>query len=154
MIDTRRRRAGRPGARRRRVRRSVASNELSSPIVLVVDDVEDQRELYAAYLVHVGFRVLKAASGVEAIAVAIDTPPDVVVMDLAMPGLDGFGAIRVLRAVTVTKTVPIIALTGHGAYLPKEWAVQAGCDAYLEKPLLPEDLAAHIRRLQNGRQDR
>jgi CheY-like chemotaxis protein len=117
------------------------------PLILIVDDLLDQRELYAGYLRHVGFRVEEAAGGVDGIARAIELRPDLVLMDLAMPGLDGFHATRVLKAVALTSTIPVLALTAHGDHLPPEWASIAGCDAYLRKPILPADLATHIRRM-------
>jgi CheY-like chemotaxis protein len=61
-----------------------------------------------------------------------------------MPGLDGFEATRVLKAISVTRRIPVVALTAHSEHLPAEWATLAGCDAYLRKPLLPGDLATEI----------
>ena len=115
--------------------------------MLIVDDLLDQRELYAGYLGYLGYRVVKAGSGVEGIAKAIEFQPDVVIMDLAMPGLDGFDATRVLKAVSLTKRIPVVALTAHGDHLPHEWAASAGCDVYLRKPILPDDLAGEIDRV-------
>jgi CheY-like chemotaxis protein len=116
-------------------------------VVLVVDDLTDQRELYAGYLAYLGYRVEEASGGVDAIAKAIELQPDIIIMDLAMPGLDGFDATRVLKAVSLTKKIPVVALTAHGEHLPREWATVAGCDVYLRKPILPGDLAAEIERI-------
>lgn len=113
-------------------------------LILIVDDLVDQRELYAGYLSHVGFRVAEAVSGVDGIAKAIELRPDLIIMDLAMPGLDGFDATRVLKAVSLTCNIPVVALTAHGDHLPLEWASMAGCDAYLRKPILPAELATEI----------
>jgi CheY-like chemotaxis protein len=93
--------------------------------------------------VYLGYRV-EASGGVEGIAKAIELQPDLIIMDLAMPGLDGFDATRVLKAVSLTKGIPVVALTAHGDHLPREWATMAGCDVYLRKPILPGDLAAEI----------
>jgi CheY-like chemotaxis protein len=142
--SARKERPYRPGGRRPRERRRQRS-------VLVVDDLADQRELYAGFLRYLGYRVVLAASGVEAIAKAVEARPDIVIMDLAMPGLDGFEATRVLKAISVTKRIPVVALTAHAEHLPFEWATLAGCDAYLRKPLLPGDLAAEIDRLLDRR---
>jgi CheY-like chemotaxis protein len=135
-------------------KRAVARSRSRSPVdrrrqrvVLVVDDLTDQRELYAGYLEYLGYRVEEASSGVEGIAKAIDTRPDVVIMDLAMPGLDGFEATRVLKAISLTRRIPVVALTAHAEHLPSEWAALAGCEAYLRKPILPGDLAAEIERI-------
>ena len=131
----------------RRPRFAGPAERRRQPLVLIVDDLTDQRELYAGYLVYLGYRVEEAAGGVEGIAKAIELRPDLIIMDLAMPGLDGFEATRVLKAVGLTKGIPVIALTAHGEHLPREWAATAGCDVYLRKPLLPGDLAAEIDRV-------
>jgi CheY-like chemotaxis protein len=137
--------AGRPTATRRSGTSPVERRR--RPVVLIVDDLSDQRELYASYLVYLGYRVEEAGGGVEAIARAIEVQPDLIIMDLAMPGLDGFDATRVLKAVSLTKGIPVVALTAHGEHLPREWAAMAGCDLYLRKPVLPGDLAGEIDRL-------
>jgi CheY-like chemotaxis protein len=136
------RRGPRPRSRQRR-----PLERRRQRLVLIVDDLSDQRELYAAFLRYLGYRVEQAASGVEGIAKAVEAQPDVVIMDLAMPGLDGFEATRVLKAISITKRIPVVALTAHGDHLPGEWATLAGCDAYLRKPVLPADLAAEIDRV-------
>jgi CheY-like chemotaxis protein len=115
--------------------------------VLIVDDLADQRELYAGYLRHEGFVVEEASDGFQAIAKAIDLRPDIVVMDLAMPGLDGFDCTRVLKTVSMTRSIPVLALTAHGDHLPAEWATLAGCDGFLRKPALPAQLATEIELL-------
>ena len=139
--------AGRPALAGRRSRTPSPIERRRRPVVLIVDDLTDQRELYAGYLVYLGYRVEEAAGGVEAIARAIEVLPDLIIMDLAMPGLDGFDATRVLKAVSLTKGIPVVALTAHGEHLPREWAAMAGCDLYLRKPILPGDLANEIDRL-------
>jgi two-component system cell cycle response regulator DivK len=116
-------------------------------VVLVVDDLTDQREMYAGYLRYLGYHVEEASSGVEGVAKAVDVLPDIVIMDLAMPGLDGFEATRVLKAISLTRRIPVVALTAHGDHLPQEWARIAGCDAYVRKPILPGDLASEIERI-------
>ena len=113
-------------------------------MVLLVDDLPDQRTIYQEYLVYGGFEVAVAASAPEGIAKAIELVPDVIVMDLSMPGIDGFEATKVLKAIQATRHIPIVAFTAHSPHLPREWAVAAGCDGYLQKPLLPHDLAQHI----------
>jgi two-component system, cell cycle response regulator DivK len=114
------------------------------PLVLLVDDLADQRQIYKEYLEYGGFAVELASSAPDGIAKAIELQPDIIVMDLSMPGIDGFEATRVLKAVSLTRHIPVVALTAHGPYLPREWAVDAGCDDYLNKPLLPHDLAERI----------
>lgn len=122
----------------------------SRPIVLLVDDLEDQRELYRQYLEFGGFDVTVARDGYEAVDRALRICPDVVIMDLAMPGLDGFETTQRLKMLEATRGIPIIALTAHGT-LPREWALTAGCAAYLKKPCYPHDLADEIASvLQQG----
>lgn len=121
------------------------------PLVLLVDDLADQRQIYKEYLEYGGFAVELASSAPEGIAKSIELQPDIIVMDLSMPGIDGFEATRVLKAVSLTRHIPVVALTAHGPYLPREWAVSAGCDDYLNKPLLPHDLAERILSLLKTR---
>ena len=141
----------RPGGSGRRARQAGPADRRRDRLVLIVDDLADQRELYAGYLVYLGYRVEEASGGVDGIAKAIELQPDLIIMDLAMPGLDGFDATRVLKAVSLTRDIPVIALTAHGEHLPREWATVAGCDVYLRKPLLPGDLAAEIDRVLRKR---
>lgn len=112
--------------------------------MLLVDDVEDQREMYAGYLRHVGFEVVEASGGIDAVARTVELGPDVVIMDLAMPGMDGFACTRILKGLPLTRHIPVAALTAHGDHLPREWAQGAGCDAYFRKPMSPIELAERI----------
>ena len=113
------------------------------PVVLLVDDLADQRELYRQYLEFAGYDVAVARDGFEAVDCALRVRPDVVIMDLAMPGLDGFETTQRLKLLEATRGIPVIALTAHGE-LPREWALTAGCAAYLKKPCYPHDLAMEI----------
>ena len=113
------------------------------PVVLLVDDLPDQRELYRQYLEFAGYEVAIARDGFEAVDRALHVRPDVIIMDLAMPGLDGFETTQRLKALEATRNIPVIALTAHGE-LPREWALTAGCAAYLKKPCYPHDLATEI----------
>ena len=122
------------------------------PLVLVVDDFPDNREMYVQYLSFSGYRVAEANDGEEALAKAAALLPDVVVMDLALPRLDGWEATRRLKDDPLTKGIPVIALTGHGLPEHVERARQAGCDSFLTKPCTPIDLAAEIRHLLEANQ--
>ncbi|HET6898303.1 MAG TPA: response regulator [Vicinamibacteria bacterium] len=113
------------------------------PVVLLVDDLADQRELYRQYLEFAGYEVAVARDGFEAVDQALSVHPDVIIMDLAMPGLDGFETTQRLRGLEATRAIPVIALTAHGE-LPREWALAAGCAAYLKKPCYPHDLGMEI----------
>jgi CheY-like chemotaxis protein len=82
-------------------------------LILVVDDYQDAREMYAEYLQYSGFRVAEAKNGNEAVAQARSLKPDLILMDLSLPGMDGWEATRVLKADEETRHIPIVALTGH-----------------------------------------
>jgi len=117
----------------------------SGPVVLVVDDNDDTRFMYAQLLATYGYRVRLAADGASALAAA-DEGPAVIVMDLAMPGLNGWEATRRLKTGAATKDIPVIVLTAHGLDHYRDVAVAAGCDEFLSKPCAIEDLVAAIRR--------
>jgi CheY-like chemotaxis protein len=116
-------------------------------LVLLVDDLEDNRDMYAEYLEQSGYRVAQAADGRQGVAVARELLPDLVVMDLSLPVLDGCAAIRLLRADDHTASIPVIALTGRTEPRDVQRAQAAGCDAFLVKPCLPSALLAVIRDL-------
>jgi CheY-like chemotaxis protein len=124
-----------------------ADSERPSPLVLVVDDFEDNRAMYAEYLAYSGYSVEQAADGEEAVKLAQDLLPDVVVMDLSLPVMDGWEATRRLKADERTRRIPVIALTGHALASHSRGAREAGCDAFLAKPCLPEKLVEKVEEL-------
>src|SRR5258708_8475584 len=113
--------------------------------VVVVDDDRDARAMYRMYLVHVGCKVRTARDGQVAIDKANARPPDVIVMDLAMPRLDGWTASKWLKSSPATAHIPIIALSA--APMAREDARSAGCDGFLAKPCQPDLLWWEIRAL-------
>ena len=115
--------------------------------VLLVDDYPDAREMYSEYLQFSGFDVVEAANGMEALQRAVDTAPDIILMDLSLPVMDGWEATRRLKADKRTATIPVVALTGHALAGISEGARKAGCDAFVTKPCLPEDLVKEIRKV-------
>jgi CheY-like chemotaxis protein len=117
------------------------------PRILLVDDFPDNREMYALYLEYAGFEVAEAATGYEALTQAFAQIPDLIVMDLSLPGLDGWEATRRLKSDPRTSQIPVLALTGHALDGYSQGARDAGCDAFVTKPCLPEELAAEIRTL-------
>jgi len=120
------------------------------PVVLLVDDYPDAREMYAEYLEFSGFDIVQAGNGVEAIERAHDSHPDVILMDLSLPVMDGWEATRRLKADDQTKTIPVLAVTGHALTGVSNDAKNAGCDGFITKPCLPEDLVAEIRKVLGG----
>ena len=117
------------------------------PLILVVDDYEDAREMYAEYLRFCGFRVAEARNGNEALEQACSLMPDLILMDLSLPGMDGWEATRQLKADTRTARIPVVALTGHALAGASEGAKRAGCDSFVTKPCLPDDLVVEVRRM-------
>jgi CheY-like chemotaxis protein len=120
------------------------------PLILVVDDYQDAREMYAEYLQYSGFRVAEARNGNEAVTQARSLKPDLILMDLSLPGMDGWEATRVLKADDETRHIPIVALTGHALAGASEGARKAGCDSFVTKPCLPDDLVVEVRRMLNA----
>jgi two-component system, cell cycle response regulator DivK len=116
-----------------------------APLILVVDDFADNREMYTQFLEFAGFRVAEAQNGHEALQKAFDLRPDLIVMDLSLPGLDGWEATRRLKADDRTRGIPVIALTGHALAGHSKGAMDAGCDAFITKPCLPERLMEEIK---------
>ena len=121
--------------------------ESADALVLVVEDYQDAREMYSAYLQFSGYRVEEATNGLEAIEKAIELMPDIILMDLALPKVDGWEATKRLKSDPRTKHIPIVALTGHALAGFAEGAREAGCDAFVTKPCLPDALVAEIRRM-------
>jgi CheY-like chemotaxis protein len=121
-------------------------------LVLVVDDYADTQELYREFLSYAGFRVAAAASGQEAVDLALSLLPDLILMDLSLPGMDGWEATRRIRRDPRTRNVAIVALSGHTTGSASASAKRAGCDSFLTKPCLPADLVAHIRRVLDEKQ--
>jgi CheY-like chemotaxis protein len=117
------------------------------PRVLLVDDYPDAREMYSEYLQFSGFDVVEAANGIEALASALERTPDIILMDLSLPVMDGWEATRRLKADDRTASIPVVALTGHALAGISEGAKRAGCDAFVTKPCLPEDLVKEIRKV-------
>jgi CheY-like chemotaxis protein len=116
-------------------------------LVLVVDDFHDNREMYTQYLSFAGYRVAEAVDGEDALAKARGLLPDVIVMDLSLPRLDGWEATRRLKKDPLTARIPVIALTGHAMGGHAEGAMEAGCDAFVTKPCVPSDLEARVREM-------
>jgi len=115
--------------------------------VLVVDDYPEAREMYGEYLEYCGFEVVQASNGMEALQAALDASPDIILMDLSLPVMDGWEATRRLKADKRTASIPVVALTGHALAGISEGAKKAGCDAFVTKPCLPEDLVKEIQKV-------
>ncbi|HEX8242192.1 MAG TPA: response regulator [Longimicrobium sp.] len=115
--------------------------------ILLVEDNEDNRAIYRTILTYGGFAVIEAADGQEAIDRARRDRPALILMDISIPIIDGWQATRTLKLDTDTMHIPIIALTAHALPVDRARSVEAGCDAYLAKPVEPRRVLEEVRRL-------
>ena len=115
--------------------------------ILVVDDYADALEIWAIYLQGAGYRVSTAIDGASAIAKARQLLPDLIVLDLELPGISGFEAARTLRADPETANIPLIAATGYSHLRQLDLAREVGFDAVVVKPCDPDTLISEIERL-------
>jgi CheY-like chemotaxis protein len=130
------------------VRRTTARRK--RPLVLIVEDQSELRHLYAQQLALSGFDVIEAENGVEAIAHSTARVPDVVLMDLSLPIVDGWEATRRLKGDERTAHIPVVALTAHDGSGELQRATRAGCDWFVPKPCPPDALIAEVRRVLAG----
>lgn len=142
-----------PGKKPRRAAPSRLRDAVSADVgfsVLIVDDSYDARYIYERYLTFCGARAFTAADGPSALAAARHDPPDIIVLDLALPGLTGWEVLRRLRADARTSDIPVLVLSGQSA---RESAIHAGADAYCDKPCPPSALLDEVRRLLARRRE-
>jgi two-component system, cell cycle response regulator DivK len=130
------------------------SQRARPPSVLIADDVSDTREMYVLYFSNHGYKVYTATDGHCAMAVAAERRPDVIVMDLSMPGIDGISATRRLRRDARLRHIPIIILTAYPMRAAQDGVLESGADAFLTKPCLPEELEQHVRQLLDSKPPR
>ena len=122
-------------------------NDRTRPLVLIVEDQSDLRQLYVQELTISGFDVIEAANGLDAIAHCSSQYPDVILMDLSLPVLDGWEATRRLKSDSRTAHIPVVALTAHDGSGELQRATRAGCDWFVPKPCPPNDLIEEVRRV-------
>ncbi len=118
-----------------------------SPKILVADDEPINLELMEAILSKLGYRVLLASDGNQALSLAIDQMPDLILLDIMMPGLDGFEVTRKLKQNDRTRIIPIVIVSGKSEVRDRVKALEAGADDFLNKPVDPTELKARIRSL-------
>jgi CheY-like chemotaxis protein len=114
--------------------------------ILLVEDNIDNLTVYRAILEHTGYQVLQAMDGEAGLAEARDGHPDLILMDISLPKLDGFEATRILKADPATRHIPIIALTAHALDEDRERARDVGCDGFLAKPVEPRRVVREVER--------
>ena len=114
--------------------------------VLLVEDNEDNLIVYRTILDHVGYRVIEARDGEEGVARAKADRPDLILMDVSLPKMDGWEATRRIKADEDTREIPIIAVTAHALDDDREKATQVGCDGYLAKPVAPRRVVEEVEK--------
>jgi CheY-like chemotaxis protein len=119
---------------------------MAEALVLLVDDDPDARDLLGTYLRAHGYRTEEARDGLEGVTKTLSLRPDVVLMDLEMPTLDGWAATSILKHNVRTRGIPIICLSAREGMAERDSALRAGCVAFLTKPCPPRDVLAEIRR--------
>jgi CheY-like chemotaxis protein len=117
------------------------------PTILLVEDFDDTRLMMKMWLARNGYRVIEAETGEEAIAVAQREEPDLILMDMMMPGLNGLDATRRIREYQALRQTPIVAVSAYGADEYRALAIDAGCDEYVSTPFEPQELADLIESL-------
>jgi two-component system cell cycle response regulator DivK len=122
-----------------------SSGETVISLVLLVEDHDDTRSAWREFFEEAGYHVTEASNGNEALAAALADPPDVVVLDLTMPELDGWETARLFRSYPTTRAIPIVACSALSDAVSRERALAAGCDYFVAKPCFPEVLVAAVR---------
>jgi two-component system cell cycle response regulator DivK len=113
--------------------------------ILVVEDQEDNRTIVRDLLTNAGYEVIEATTGTDGVTVAKVERPDLILMDIQLPGIDGYEAARQIKADPSTERTPIIAVTSYALSGDENKAIEAGCDAYFAKPFSPRKLLDKIR---------
>jgi len=121
------------------------SGEPVKRTILVVDDFDDTRLLLKTWLEKKGFTVVEAEDGNQAVATAQEVRPDLIIMDMHMPQLDGLAATRKIRSITELNSVPIVAVSAYGEQQFRRDALAAGCSEYVSTPFEPDNLEKVIR---------
>lgn len=119
--------------------------------ILLVEDNDDNRLVYRTILDHYGFIVLEAADGEEGVRRARADAPDLILMDVSIPKIDGWEATRLLKADPATASIPIIALTAHALATDRAKAKEVGCDGYLAKPVEPRRVVEEVQKYLDAR---
>jgi len=114
--------------------------------VLIVEDQIEMRAINAMYLHHHGFRVVAADNGVDGLQAARETLPDLILMDISIPGIDGIRATEALKRDPETEGIPVVIITAHPYGSVGKRAVDAGCDGYLTKPCDPRRVLQEVRK--------
>jgi two-component system cell cycle response regulator DivK len=134
-----------PPSQRERSRGPTKGSGLMSKRILAIDDQEDNRRILRDLLAAVDYEVLEAMDGEDAVAQAEKHVPDLILMDIQLPGIDGYEATRRIKTNPLLKHIPVIAVTSYALTGDEDKAMEAGCDAYIAKPYSPRALLAKVR---------
>jgi two-component system cell cycle response regulator DivK len=115
--------------------------------VLLIEDNDQNRYLATYLLEQHGYRVVAAPDGLRGIALAQASPPDLILLDIQLPRMDGYAVARALREIAALDRIPIIAVTSYAMVGDREKSLAAGCNGYIEKPINPETFIAEIQRI-------
>lgn len=118
---------------------------MSAKRILIVEDTEDNRRIMRDLLTDAGYEVTEAHDGQAAVTIAAETMPDLILMDIQLPVLDGYGAARLIKANPTLRHIPIIAVTSYALSGDEEKARAAGCSGYIAKPFSPRRMLAAVR---------
>jgi two-component system cell cycle response regulator DivK len=115
--------------------------------ILVVEDSDDNRRILRDLFSMAGYDVIEAHDGAEGVVMAGEHKPDLILMDIQMPVMDGYGATRLIKADPTLKSIPVIAVTSYALSGDEEKARTAGCDGYIAKPFSPRQMLAKVREI-------
>jgi CheY-like chemotaxis protein len=118
-----------------------------SHLILLVEDNEDNQTVYRTILEHYGYEVVAAMDGETGVRLARERNPDLILMDVSIPLLDGWEATKLLKSAEETRDIPIIALTAHALASDRDRAKEVGCDGYLAKPVEPRKVVEEVERM-------
>jgi len=117
-----------------------------SPTILLVEDNDDNLRIYSTILTYAGYNVLEATDGESGLATARSEQPNLILMDVSIPKIDGWEVTRILKADPATATIPVVALTAHALASDRERATEIGFDGYIPKPAEPRLVLAEVER--------
>lgn len=121
-------------------------NKEQGKTILLVEDNLHNRQIFAGILTHYGYTVEEATNGEQGVEMAQSVAPDLILMDLSLPVMDGWAATKKIKSIGAISHIPVIALTAHAMAGDEGRALEAGCDGYLSKPISPKKLVEEVKR--------